>query len=68
MSTKVSLSFEAESEEELAQLVQDYATQRHRPAWWRVETPPDPEMLADQETLSDEEWDAKYDNAPPQRA
>lgn len=70
MSAKVSLYFEAENAEELTQLVLGYAAQIRCPPSWLVETPPDPEMLADMEKgLSDEEWDAKYDPlAPPSLA
>jgi hypothetical protein len=63
VSAKVSLYFEAENDEELTQLVLSYAAQLRRPPSWLVETPSTPEELEDQETLSDEEWDAKYDNA-----
>ena len=65
MSAKVSLYFEAENAEELTQLVLGYAAQIRRPPSWLVETPSTPKELEDQETLSDEEWDAKYDDAPP---
>jgi hypothetical protein len=65
VSAKVSLYFEAENDEELTQLVLSYAAQIRCPPSWLVETPSSPEELEDQETLSDEEWDAKYENVSP---
>jgi hypothetical protein len=55
-----------ESDEDFARLVSQYAEHGLRPPWWLFVPPPPspPEMLADQETRSDEEWDAKYDVAP----
>jgi hypothetical protein len=66
---KVLLSFEAESDD-LAQIVACYAKRGLRPPSWLGKPPPriPAELLKDQETLSDEEWDAKYSNvAPPGR-
>jgi hypothetical protein len=65
---EVSLTFKAENEEELVQLVLGYAAQHRRgPSWLGKPPPPtDPEMLEDMEKgLSDEEWDAKYSTPVP---
>lgn len=62
---KVLLSFEAESEDDLTQLVSGYAERGLRPPSWLGRLPP---RIPVEETLSDEEWDAKYSNvAPPGR-
>ena len=64
---KVFLSFEAESDEELARLVLSYAAQHRRaPSWLgQPSSPSDPELVADQATLTDEDYDAKHSNAAP---
>lgn len=60
---KVFLSFEAENNEELTRLVLGYAARLSD--LWPVEAPSTPEELEDEKTLSDEEWDAKYDDVKP---
>jgi hypothetical protein len=64
---KVFISFEAENDEDLVRLVRSYAA-RHNgaPSWLGKEQPPpsSPELLADQATLTDPEYDAKHSNAP----
>jgi hypothetical protein len=69
---KVLLSFKAENDD-LAKIRSCYAKRGlHPPSWLGVpldtealQAEADPELLKDQETLSDEEWDAKYSNAAP---
>lgn len=63
---KLLLSFEAESDD-LARIVACYAERGLRPPSWLGWPPPRTpvELWKDQETLSDEEWDAKYSNVAP---
>ena len=63
---KMLLLFEAESDD-LAQIVACYTKRDLRPPSWLGKSPPriPVELRKDQETLSDEEWDAKYSNAAP---
>jgi hypothetical protein len=60
---KVFISFEAENDEDLVRLVMSYAA-RH--SWLDKEPPPSaPELLADQATLTDQEYDAKHSTSAP---
>jgi hypothetical protein len=60
---KVSLTFEAENEQELVSLVANYLSSQ-RDFGWMIAKPSPSDLLEDQETLSDEEYDAKHDQAP----
>ena len=63
---QVFLSFTAENDEELTKLVLDYASRYAKPPSWLDKTAPPiaPELVEDQATLTDGEWDAKHDQAP----
>jgi hypothetical protein len=63
---KVFLSFEAENAQELRDLVARYLSSQRSFAWAAdVEKPSPPDLLEDQETLSDEEYDEKHRNDVP---
>jgi hypothetical protein len=61
---KVFISFEAENEQELRDLVARYLSLQ-RSFVWNAESPSPPDLLEDQQTLSDEEYDAKHQNDIP---
>jgi hypothetical protein len=59
----ITITFSADSADELAELLRGYSASGGPPSWLGKTPPPsEPKILADAETLTDEDYDVKYDD------